>query len=340
MNRILRGFHIPRRLEVVGELTPTYGKFVAQPFERGFGTTIGNSLRRILLSSISGAAVTGVRVQGVLHEFTTVPGVLEDVTELILNFKGLRFRFPPGFDEKMIYLKVDKAGEVKASQLDLAGTDLELVNPDHHLATLDEGAKLEVELKVSLGRGYVTAPENQDPDDPVDMIPIDCSFSPVVRVNLEVENARVGQDTDYDKLILEVTTDGSVPPEEAVAYAAHILREHMTVFTTFGEEETPETPIPESEGDSLRRNLARSVEELELSVRAYNCLKKAEIKTIYELCQKSESEMLKTKNFGRKSLNEIKELLESMGLSLGMELDPRLAAELAIASDEEQGQPV
>jgi DNA-directed RNA polymerase subunit alpha len=338
MNRILRGFHIPRRLEVVGELSPTHGRFVAQPFERGFGTTIGNSLRRILLSSISGAAVTGVRIQSVLHEFTTVPGVLEDVTELILNFKGLRFRFPPGFDEKLIYLKMSKAGEVRASQLDLAGSRLELVNPDHHLATLDSGSALDVELKVSLGRGYVTAAENQDPDDPVDMIPIDCSFSPVVRVNLEVENARVGQETDYDKLIVDVTTDGSVDPDEAVAYAANILREHMAVFTGGTEEETAETPAAESEADTLRRNLARSVEELELSVRAYNCLKKAEIRTIYELCQKSESEMLKTKNFGRKSLNEIKELLESMGLSLGMELDPRLVEELSVASGEEQNQ--
>jgi DNA-directed RNA polymerase subunit alpha len=339
MNRILRGFHIPRRLEAMGELSTTYGKFVAQPFERGFGTTIGNSLRRILLSSISGAAVTGVRIQGVLHEFTSVPGVLEDVTELILNFKGLRFKFPAGFDERIIYLKADRPGVVTASALDLAGTELELVNPGHHLATVSDGGKLDVELKVSLGRGYVTATENQDPDDPVDMVPVDCSFSPVTRVNFDVENARVGQDTDFDRLLLEVWTDGSVSPQDAVAYSANILRAHMVVFTTFGEEDEHELPATESEVDVLRRNLMRSVEELELSVRSYNCLKKAEIGTIFELCQKSESEMLKTKNFGRKSLNEIKEMLEGMGLSLGMELDASLVAELSVPRDMEQELP-
>jgi len=337
MKHVLRGFHIPRRLEPVGEVTDTRGAFVAQPFERGFGTTIGNSMRRILLSSISGAAVTGVRIEGVLHEFTHVPGVLEDVTELILNFKGIRFRFASGFDERLIYLKATKAGVVTAGNLDLSGTGLEIVNPDHHIATLEKGAVLDVELKVSLGRGYVTAAENQDPDDPVDMVPIDCSFSPVLKVNAEVDNARVGQDTDYDKLTLDVVTDGSVNPQDAVIYAAHILREHMTVFTTLGEEEAVVSAEGEGEEESIRGKLLRSVEELELSVRAYNCLKKADIRTIFDLCQKSESEMLKTKNFGRRSLNEIKELLESMGLSLGMELEPELVTELsALTAVEEQ----
>lgn len=337
MKHVLRGFHIPRRLEAVGEVTSTHGVFVAQPFERGFGMTIGNSLRRILLSSISGAAVTGVRIEGVLHEFTHVPGVLEDVTELILNFKGIRFRFSTGFDERLIYLKATKAGVVTAANLDVSGTGLEIVNPDHHIATLGKGAVLDVELKVSLGRGYVTAAENQDPDDSVDMIPIDCSFSPILRVNAGVDNARVGQDTDYDKLTLEVHTDGSVNPQDAVIYAAHILREHMTVFTTLGEDEVVVSAAGEGEEETIRGKLLRSVEELELSVRAYNCLKKAEIRTIFDLCQKSESEMLKTKNFGRRSLNEIKALLESMGLSLGMELDPALVTELsALTTVEEQ----
>ncbi|HBB40694.1 MAG: DNA-directed RNA polymerase subunit alpha [Nitrospirae bacterium CG18_big_fil_WC_8_21_14_2_50_70_55] len=329
MKQVLRGFHIPRRLEAIGEVTATQGTFVAQPFERGFGTTIGNSLRRILLSSISGAAVTGVRIQGVLHEFTYVPGVLEDVTELILNFKGVRFRFAPGFDERLIYLKATKAGVVTAADIDVAGSGLEIVNPEHHIATLEKGSVLDVELKVTLGRGYVTAAENQDPDDSVDMIPIDCSFSPVMRVNAVVDNARVGQDTDYDKLTLEVVTDGAVNPQDAVIYAAHILREHMAVFTSFGDEDVVVASVSEGEEESLRRKLLRSVEELELSVRAYNCLKKAEIRTIFDLCQKSESEMLKTKNFGRRSLNEIKELLESIGLSLGMQLEPKLVAELS-----------
>jgi len=329
MKQVLRGFHIPRRLEAIGEVTATQGTFVAQPFERGFGTTIGNSLRRSLLSSISGAAVTGVRIQGVLHEFTYVPGVLEDVTELILNFKGVRFRFAPGFDERLIYLKATKAGVVTAADIDVAGSGLEIVNPEHHIATLEKGSVLDVELKVTLGRGYVTAAENQDPDDSVDMIPIDCSFSPVMRVNAVVDNARVGQDTDYDKLTLEVVTDGAVNPQDAVIYAAHILREHMAVFTSFGDEDVVVASVSEGEEESLRRKLLRSVEELELSVRAYNCLKKAEIRTIFDLCQKSESEMLKTKNFGRRSLNEIKELLESIGLSLGMQLEPKLVAELS-----------
>ncbi len=339
MKHVLRGFHIPRRLETAGEVTDTHGVFVAQPFERGYGTTIGNSLRRILLSSISGAAITGVRIQGVLHEFTHVPGVLEDVTELILNLKGVRFRFPPGFDERLVYLKANKPGAVTAGQIDVGSSGLEVVNPDHHIATLDKGAELDVELKVSLGRGYVTAAENQDPDDPVDMIPIDCSFSPVRRVNIEIENARVGQDTDYDKLTLDVTTDGSVHPQDAVIYAAHILREHMGVFTRLGEEPAAEAAAGEGEEESLKSKLLRSVEELELSVRAYNCLKKAEIRTIFDLCQKSESEMLKTKNFGRRSLNEIKELLESMGLSLGMELDPELVQELSALTSNIEEQP-
>lgn len=316
----LKDFQIPKRLEFEKETySDTYGKFFAEPFERGFGTTIGNSLRRILLSSIVGAAVTSIKIDGVLHEFTSIPGVKEDVTDIILNIKALRLQFhAEGF--KTIYLKKKGPGIVKAGDI-TTDADVEILTPDLHIATLDKDAKLEMEMQLKHGRGYITAEKNKEDGQPIGVIPIDSIFSPIRRVNYHVENARVGQETDYDRLILEVTTDGSIKPDDAVAYAAKILKDHMNIFINFDEEEEIIEPHVEvKKEEEINRNLLRSVDELELSVRAYNCLKNANIKTISELVQKTESEMLKTKNFGRKSLNEIKEILAEMGLTLGMKL--------------------
>lgn len=316
----LKDFQIPKRLEFEKETySDTYGKFFAEPFERGFGTTIGNSLRRILLSSIVGAAVTSIKIDGVLHEFTSIPGVKEDVTDIILNIKALRLQFhADGF--KTIYLKKKGPGIVKAGDI-TTDADVEILTPDLHIATLDKDAKLEMEMQLKHGRGYITAEKNKEDGQPIGVIPIDSIFSPIRRVNYHVENARVGQETDYDRLILEVTTDGSIKPDDAVAYAAKILKDHMNIFINFDEEEEIIEPHVEvKKEEEINRNLLRSVDELELSVRAYNCLKNANIKTISELVQKTESEMLKTKNFGRKSLNEIKEILAEMGLTLGMKL--------------------
>jgi DNA-directed RNA polymerase subunit alpha len=316
----LKDFQIPKRLEFEKETySDTYGKFFAEPFERGFGITIGNSLRRILLSSIVGAAVTSIKIDGVLHEFTSIPGVKEDVTDIILNIKALRLQFhADGF--KTIYLKKKGPGIVKAGDI-TTDADVEILTPDLHIATLDKDAKLEMEMQLKHGRGYITAEKNKEDGQPIGVIPIDSIFSPIRRVNYHVENARVGQETDYDRLILEVTTDGSIKPDDAVAYAAKILKDHMNIFINFDEEEEIIEPHVEvKKEEEINRNLLRSVDELELSVRAYNCLKNANIKTISELVQKTESEMLKTKNFGRKSLNEIKEILAEMGLTLGMKL--------------------
>ncbi|MBI5042396.1 MAG: DNA-directed RNA polymerase subunit alpha [Nitrospirae bacterium] len=316
----LKDFQIPKRLEFEKDTySDTYGKFFAEPFERGFGTTIGNSLRRILLSSIVGAAVTSIRIEGVLHEFTSIPGVKEDVTDIILNIKALRLKLHSD-NSKTIYLKKKGPAIIKASDI-ASDADIEIMTPDLHIATLDKDAKLEMEMTVKHGRGYITAEKNKEEGQPIGMIPIDSIFSPIRRVNYHVENARVGQETDYDRLILEVTTDGSIKPDDAVAYAAKILKDHMNIFINFDEEEEIIEPhVEEKKEEEINRNLLRSVDELELSVRAYNCLKNANIKTIAELVQKSEAEMLKTKNFGRKSLNEIKEILAEMGLTLGMKL--------------------
>ncbi|MBI5182364.1 MAG: DNA-directed RNA polymerase subunit alpha [Nitrospirae bacterium] len=316
----LKDFQIPKRLEFEKETySDTYGKFFAEPFERGFGTTIGNSLRRILLSSIVGAAVTSIKIDGVLHEFTSIPGVKEDVTDIILNIKALRLQsHADGF--KTIYLKKKGPGIVKAGDI-TPDADVEILTPDLHIATLDKDAKLEMEMRLKHGRGYITAEKNKEDGQPIGVIPIDSIFSPIRRVNYHIENARVGQETDYDRLILEVTTDGSIKPDDAVAYAAKILKDHMNIFINFDEEEEIIEPHVEvKKEEEINRNLLRSVDELELSVRAYNCLKNANIKTISELVQKTEAEMLKTKNFGRKSLNEIKEILAEMGLTLGMKL--------------------
>lgn len=326
----LKDFQIPKRLEFEKDTySDTYGKFFAEPFERGFGTTIGNSLRRILLSSIVGAAVTSIRIEGVLHEFTSITGVKEDVTDIILNIKALRLKLHSE-KPKTIYLKKKGHGIVKASDI-TSDADIEIMTPDLHIATLDKDAKLEMELAVKHGRGYVTAERNKEDGQPIGVIPIDSIFSPIRKVNYHIENARVGQETDYDRLILEVTTDGSIKPDDAVAYAAKILKDHMNIFINFDEEEEIIEPhVEEKKEEEINKNLLRSVDELELSVRAYNCLKNANIKTISELVQKSETEMLKTKNFGRKSLNEIKEILAEMGLTLGMKLkDAQLAEESA-----------
>ena len=312
----------PRRLEVEKEtLTPFYGKFTAEPFERGFGITIGNSLRRILLSSLQGAAITSVKIDGVLHEFSTIPGVKEDVTEIILNLKEVRLKLhtegPKTIRVKTEGQKVLKAGDI------LTGDAVEILNPDHHLATLTRDGKLSMEMVVKMGRGYVPAERNKDENQPIGTIPIDAIFSPIRKVNYTVTNARVGQITDYDKLNLEAWTDGSLNPEEALALAARILKEQLSIFITFEEEEEEEPVVQHDrqEIDKLNENLYRSVDELELSVRSANCLKHANIRLIGDLVQKTEAEILATKNFGRKSLNEIKEILSDMGLSLGVKLE-------------------
>ncbi len=316
----LKDFQIPKKLEFEQEtLTDTYGKFVAEPFERGFGTTVGNSLRRVLLSSIGGAAVTSVKIEGVLHEFSTITGVKEDVTDIILNIKNLRLKLHSD-KTKTIHIKKKGPGEVKGKDI-IHDADVEMLTPDLHIATLDKDAYLDMEMTVKIGRGYVPAERNKEEGAPIGVIPIDSIFSPVQKVNFLVENARVGRVTDYDKLIMEVVTDGSVKPDEALAFAAKILKDHLSIFITFDEKDEVHEPVIEEKQKEFNKNLLRSVNELELSVRAANCLKNANIKTIADLVQRTEAEMLKTKNFGRKSLNEIKEILSEMGLSLGMKFE-------------------
>ena len=309
-----------RGIEIT-DSTTYYAKFVCEPLERGFGITIGNALRRILLSSLHGAAVVSVKADNVMHEFTAIPGVLEDMSEIVLNLKEVRLRMS---DPGPSVLRIEASGkcEVKAGDI-ISDGGVEILNPEHHIATLSKDAKLDMTMTAKAGKGYVPADMNKGENDPVGTIPIDAVFSPIKRVNYVVGNARVGQRTDYDKLTLEVWTDGSIVPEDAVAYAAKILKEQMNTFITFDEEAEPE-PEPEREEEEekpLNENLYRSVDELELSVRSANCLKNANIRYIGGLVQKTEAEMLKTKNFGRKSLNEIKEVLAEMGLTLGMKLE-------------------
>ncbi len=309
----------PQALEAEDRsMSATHGKFVGEPFERGFGTTIGNALRRILLSSLQGAAIAGVRFEGVLHEFSTLPGVREDVTDIVLNLKQVRFKLHEGL-EATARLEARGEGVVRAGDID-AGPNLEILNPELEIATLSKEGAIEAELDVKMGRGYVTADRNKDEDAPVGTIPIDSVYSPIRKVNYTVTNARVGQRTDYDKLTMEVWTDGSVRPDDAIAYAARILQDQLNIFINF--EETAEmAEEDESQEPSLNENLFRPVAELELSVRSANCLQNADIKFIGELVQRSEGEMLKTKNFGRKSLNEIKEILREMDLDFGMQID-------------------
>ena len=314
-----KGFQKPKRLAVDTEsLTDRYGRFWAQPFERGFGTTIGNSLRRVLLSSIEGAAVTAVRIEGVLHEFQSIAGVVEDATDIILNLKQVPFKLN-GEGPKAIYLHADQPGVVTSGMIEADG-DVEVLDKDVYIATVSEGGKLDMEMRLKRGRGYVAADKNFDEDLGIGFIPIDSVHSPVRKCNYTVEAARLGQITDYDKLTMEIWTNGSVTPADALGLSAKLLKDHMNIFINF--EEEIETATSEERKPEIRNeNLNRSVEELELSVRSYNCLKNANIQTIGELVQKTEAEMLKTKNFGRKSLNEIKEILASMGLSLGMRID-------------------
>jgi DNA-directed RNA polymerase subunit alpha len=310
----------PRRLEAEEEsATTSYGRFWCEPLERGFGVTLGNALRRVLLSSLHGAAITSVRIKGVLHEFSTIPGVLEDVADVILNLKEVRLR---SHVEGIRTLRVHKQGEGAITARDLVAQDstVEVLNPDLRLMSLNNEADVEVEVTVGTGKGYRPAEKNKTEEMPIGTIPIDSIFSPVLKVNYTVTPARVGRETDFDRLNLEVWTNGAVSPADAVAYAAKILKDQLTIFINF--EEPTEAAAPSiEEPESLNPNLFRSVDELELSVRSANCLQNANIKYIGELVQKTEAEMLKTKNFGRKSLNEIKEVLASMGLSLGMTLD-------------------
>ncbi len=310
---------MPKQVTPEPDATDRYGRFTVEPLERGFGTTLGNALRRVLLSSLQGAAITSVRIDGVLHEFATLPGVIEDVTEIILNLKQLRLKLH-GDGPKRGLFEMRAKGEVRAADMQV-DAEVEILNPELHIASLNRDGDLRMEVEISAGRGYVSADQHSAADRPIGVIPIDSLFSPVTRVNYHVEATRLGQRIDYDKLTLEVWTDGSIRPEDALARAAQILHEHFRMFVNFTEPFEPaggDDPNPELE--RMKRTLDKSVEELELSVRSSNCLRAAEIKTIGDLVQKSEQEMLKYRNFGRKSLKEIQDILGEMGLSFGMDL--------------------
>jgi DNA-directed RNA polymerase subunit alpha len=323
-----KGFQRPKRLDFEKEtLSDRFGRFYAQPFERGFGTTVGNALRRVLLSSIEGAAISAVQIDGVMHEFSPIKGVVEDATDIILNLKQLPLKSHVDY-VKTLTVRVDKPGPVRAKDIE-PDADIEILEPEAHIATVSEGGKLHMQLRVKRGRGYVAADRNFDEDLSIGWIPIDSVHSPVKKVNYLVEAARIGQATDYDKLTLEVWTNGSVTPGDAVSLAAKLVRDHLNIFINLDDDDEDDIDIatePARVGVA-NEHLDKSVEELELSVRSYNCLKNANIRTIRELVQKTETDMLKTKNFGRKSLNEIKEILQTMGLSLGMKLDQASAAE-------------
>jgi DNA-directed RNA polymerase subunit alpha len=320
MERNWRELIKPRRLERdETSFSKFYGKFSCEPLERGFGITMGNAIRRVLLSSVQGAAITSVKIDGVLHEFSSIPGVREDVTDLVLNLKEIRLKLH-GEEPKTIYAEKVGDGSLTAGDL-VCPPEVEVLNPEAHIAALSKDAKLRMEMQVKLGKGYVPAERNREEGAPVGVIPMDATFSPIRKVNYVVTQARVGQITDYDKLTLEIWTDGSVKPEDALGYAAKILKEQVSIFINFEEATEPKREQEVHEETPLNENLFRTVDELELSVRSANCLKNANIRYIGELVQKTEAEMLKTKNFGRKSLNEIKEILTEMGLSLGMKLE-------------------
>ena len=316
-----KGFQKPKRLTVGSEppATDTYAQFSAQPFERGFGTTIGNALRRVLLSSIEGAAITAVKIEGVLHEFSSIPGVVEDATDIILNLKQIPLKLH-GEERKTIYLKGLQPGAYTSGNIE-HDPDIEILDKNIYIGTVSEGGALQIEMRVQNGRGYVSADRNFDEDLGIGYIPVDSVHSPVRKVNYWVEAARLGQVTDYDKLTIEVWTNGSITPQDALGLAAKLIKDHMQIFIQFEEKPEPVEEQTEVRHDAVIEHLNKSVDELELSVRSYNCLKNANIRTIGELVTKTEAEMLKTKNFGRKSLNEIKEILGSMGLQLGMKLD-------------------
>ena len=319
---IWTGFQKPKRLEVDSKtLTEKYGMFWAQPFERGYGTTIGNALRRILLSSTEGAAITAVKIEGVLHEFSPVPGCVEDTTDIILNLKQIPFRVHTDYPETLT-INAEGPGTVTAGDIE-TNANVEILDPTMPVATLSEEGKLSMEMRIKKGRGYIPADRNFDEDLGVGFIPLDSVHSPVRKVNFTVEDARLGQTTDFDKLTLEIWTNGAVAPQDAVALASKLLKDHMAIFINFEEAPEEELDFPTSEDERLYEQLGRSVDELELSVRSYNCLKNADIRTIGDLVIRTEPEMLKTKNFGRKSLNEIKEILAEMGFGLGMSIDPK-----------------
>lgn len=328
-----KGFQKPKRLATSSEdLDQNYGQFTAQPFERGFGTTIGNALRRVLLSSIEGISITAVKIDGILHEFSPITGVVEDATDIILNLKQVSFKLH-GEGPKTLNLVSETAGVLTAASIQ-TDDSVEILDKNVYLATVSEGGRLEIEMRLKYGRGYVAADKNFDDDLSIGYIPIDSVHSPVRKVNYSVEPARLGQMTDYDKLSLNVWTNGCISPQDAIGYAAKLIKDHMSIFINFEEQAEIEEEPTDEVVEVVNENLSKSVDELELSVRSYNCLKNANIKTIGELVQKSESEMLKTKNFGRKSLNEIKEILSSMDLGLGMTLDEKGQPVQVVVDDE------
>lgn len=317
-----RSLEMPKKLECdESTYQNNYGRFIAEPFERGYATTIGNSLRRILISSLEGSAVTAVKIEGVQHEYGSIPGVLEDVTQIILNVKRLilktHFKSP-----KKIYIKVEKKGDVTAGDI-ITDETIEILNPELHIAALTKKVKLNIEMEVGRGRGYVPSERHKKEDQPIGLLPIDASFSPVKRVTCHAENTRVGQITDYDKLILEIWTNGSITPKDAILYASHILQRHLDIFVNYGKLPDEEEDVPEetAEEKELYKKLSQPVSELELSVRSSNCLKEARIKSIGDLVKKTEMEMLKYRNFGKKSLSEINKILQDMGLSFGMKME-------------------
>ncbi len=318
-----KDFEMPKKLVCdEASYSDTYGKFTAEPFERGYGTTLGNALRRVLLSSIEGSAVTSIKIDSVHHEFSSVAGVSEDIPEIILNIKKLVLR-SHSRQPKVIEIKADSKGDVKAKDI-IHDETIEILNPELHIATLTKNAKFHVEMEVGRGRGYYPAEKNKREGQPIGVIPIDSIFTPIVKINFEVENTRVGQITDYDKLILEIWTNGSVTPKDALLYSAHILEKHLDIFLNFGKLPEEEMEEEVKVDEELYTKLRMPVSELELSVRSANCLKEAKIKTIGELVQKNEGEMLKYRNFGKKSLAEIKEIIVGMGLGLGMKVDKKL----------------
>ncbi len=334
-----KGFQLPEKVYFDSEsLTNTYGKLYAEAFERGFGTTIGNALRRVLLSSIEGAAVTSIKIPGVLHEFSALSGVKEDVVDIVLNVKQLRLKLHSD-TSKVVSINTKGPGEVKGQDI-VTGAQVEVLSPQQHIATLEKNANFAMELTVKRGRGYITADKNKEEDQPLDVIAVDSIFTPIRKVNFWVEGARVGRATDYDKLIMEIWTDGSITPQNAITQAANILREHLSLFSLEKEvvEEDMVMVADEKTEDNpavFNENLLKSVDELELSVRSYNCLKNVNIRTLADLVQKTEQEMLRTKNFGRKSLNEIKEIILAMGLHFNMRVDPESLQKIAAGKVQE-----
>jgi len=324
-----QGIVKPKRLEFETKTkSEVYGKFFAGPFERGYGVTTGNSLRRMLLSSIEGAAIVAIKFEGIFHEFSSIPGVVEDATEIILNLKQVNLKIADEVEEKRIYIKKETPGKIYAKDI-ASDPQVTVLNPDQLIATLDNNGKLDMEMIVRRGRGYVPAEKQKIEGESVQMIPIDSIFSPVEKVCYHIEHTRVGQSTDYDSLVMEMWTNGGITPEDAVAHAAKIVKDHMQIFINFDEEPEPVQPEVDKKKQKVLINLSKSVEELELSVRSYNCLKNANIQTIAELVRRTDSEMLRTRNFGRKSLNEIKEILDNMGLHLGMKIDDDVLKQIA-----------